>query len=820
MLKDPALKLDMKAEKSAPNRYGIYHDTYRPKESKRRNHCYYLCDPDGNEHVNSPPVGKAWYNTIPEIADEIQALERASRNKEQRQFPPDVIDLISIAKHQQLQLRHKRQNENQEEHERSAKRLYKTACHSTSSTSNNLSGIAEADVVATVEDASPLDMAPQLAPGYNIWWQSTEAFRLFNASKEKETTIDRLEDLIAVLDNANSTAMSYKTIVDGLDADDTMSEHKKEDIRMKARYLAQAYRIAIEEMPFKTWNDCCREAIDQLATVHINYIKNEKVLQRWNVEFCKKKLFRIKHRGTRDLPAFLDAHPIVVTVMKEYGRENLSDLSIDSMHSYLHNTIIKSLVIERLQGQEATSDSHEFEEEKIKLLREYGLSCLCHTTTYRWMLQLGFQYETRRKGYYVDGHEKKATVEYRWDFCQRYLSLERQMFRWIQVSLDEAKKLQELGKVAKGSGYEYKDELTGNTMVEYHVDTCKEFMDKMNNESVFGGNISLRSNPEKRPLIVFGQDECIVKQYSFTHKSWNGPNREQALIPKDDGLGVMISAFVSREFGYGVALTSEELHCVNAERLGKKYKDETAAKKKRGNELKQPLTSSPFVLEFEYGASAEGYWTYDSMVLQLEDCVDVVKTLYPQYDFLFLFDHSCGHDRMPDDALRVEGMNKGYGGEQNKMKDSMIKSAHGYLGPHDHDRKLKVGNVQSMVFRPSDDGPYWMTPEEQQQTRKDHHGTTVTIKEYTKPQLVEMLRHKGINNAKGNKQQIKNMAERAGIPLTYQKQDIIEGWEGKAKGMEQILWERGWINPNEDRKSYTVHGKKDSMGAVRKDTSL
>jgi hypothetical protein len=46
-------------------------------------------------------------------------------------------------------------------------------------------------------------------------------------------------------------------------------------------------------------------------------------------------------------------------------------------------------------------------------------------------------------------------------------------------------------------------------------------------------------------------------------------------------------------------------------------------------------------------------------------------------------------------------MNKGYGGEQNKMKDSMIKSAHGYLGPHDHDRKLKVGDVQSMVFRPS-----------------------------------------------------------------------------------------------------------------------
>jgi hypothetical protein len=26
--KDPALKLDIKAEKSAPNQFGIYHDTY------------------------------------------------------------------------------------------------------------------------------------------------------------------------------------------------------------------------------------------------------------------------------------------------------------------------------------------------------------------------------------------------------------------------------------------------------------------------------------------------------------------------------------------------------------------------------------------------------------------------------------------------------------------------------------------------------------------------------------------------------------------------------------------------------------------------
>ena len=198
------------------------------------------------------------------------------------------------------------------------------------------------------------------------------------------------------------------------------------------------------------------------------------------------------------------------------------------------------------------------------------------------MLQLGFRHETRRKGYYVDGHEKKATVEYRWDFCERYLLLERQMLRWIQIPVEEAERLQALGKVTKGSGFMYTEEHTGKTMVEYHVDTCKEIMEKMNKESEFGGNLSVRFDPEKRPLVVFGQDECIVKQYLFTQKSWNGPNGETALIPKDDGLGVMISAFVSREFGFGFQLMTEQLNEINAKRVGEKYKDETEQRKSGG----------------------------------------------------------------------------------------------------------------------------------------------------------------------------------------------------------------------------------------------
>jgi len=392
------------------------------------------------------------------------------------------------------------------------------------------------------------------------------------------------------------------------------------------------------------------------------------------------------------------------------------------------------------------------------------------------------------------------------------------MFRWIQLSEDEVKCYKEKKLVRKNSGYKYTCRNTGEKKVEYHVDTCRAFMDKMNKETEFGRNLSVRMLPCQLPLVVMGQDECIVKQYSFTPKSWVGPKGEQALIPKDEGYGIMISAFQSREFGFGMTLTEAQLQTVNAERAGTKYKDEEAATAKRGTALKQPLTSSPFVLEFEYGVSAEGYWMYESMVLQLEDCADVVKTLYPQYQFLFLFDHSCGHDKAREDALNVRNMNKGFGGSKPKMHDTVIHKAKGYLGPFEHDKKLRVGDIQSMVFRAEDEGPFWLKPEQREATRHDELLTMSKSHKFNKGELQTQLAARGIT-ARGNAEQVRAVARQNGLPLEYEKQDVNYGWEGKPKGIEQVLWERGWIDGNR-RKDYTMDGKKDSKGVLKKETSL
>jgi hypothetical protein len=67
----------------------------------------------------------------------------------------------------------------------------------------------------------------------------------------------------------------------------------------------------------------------------------------------------------------------------------------------------------------------------------------------------------------------------------------------------------------------------------------------------------------EKPLIILGQDECIFKQFNLSSKLWSDPNGTRALLPKDEGQGVMISAFVSCEFGFGMTMTPDQLDKVN-----------------------------------------------------------------------------------------------------------------------------------------------------------------------------------------------------------------------------------------------------------------
>jgi hypothetical protein len=116
----------------------------------------------------------------------------------------------------------------------------------------------------------------------------------------------------------------------------------------------------------------------------------------------------------------------------------------------------------------------------------------------------------------------------------------------------------------------------------------------------------------------------------------------------------MISSLQSREFGFRLELLQENINKVNEYNFGEKYKDERAAIEKWGSRFKNhALEESPFVFEFNYGSQEEGYWCYEFMVLQLEDCIGYLIKLRPEFDYPFLFDHLGGHDRQQEDGLNT-----------------------------------------------------------------------------------------------------------------------------------------------------------------------
>ena len=64
--------------------------------------------------------------------------------------------------------------------------------------------------------------------------------------------------------------------------------------------------------------------------------------------------------------------------------------------------------------------------------------------------------------------------------------------------------------------------------------------------------------------MIIGQDESVFAQYLLGAKSWVGPKGQRPLLPKSEGDGYMLSAFVSREFGFGRTLTEDELARINS----------------------------------------------------------------------------------------------------------------------------------------------------------------------------------------------------------------------------------------------------------------
>ena len=250
------------------------------------------------------------------------------------------------------------------------------------------------------------------------------------------------------------------------------------------------------------------------------------------------------------------------------------------MYEYVNETLIPNLV---KREKDETGDNDETRE---SVLKKYCIKSLCIRTIYNWMEYLGFKYSTRQKTYYIDGHERPENVKYQKEYIQRYLKNEHCCFRWIQMPIDKVEELERNDVFFKKEiGYRYVKDAC--TFFEFHVDDHPKFQEKCKYLQ-FGGHLSVRKREDELPLILIGQDKSILKQYAITPKQWTLPDGATSTNPKEDGQGVMLSSFVSRDFGYSHNLSQTELNEVNEYRKGKNYLDIEAAEYVHGKKEKKP----------------------------------------------------------------------------------------------------------------------------------------------------------------------------------------------------------------------------------------
>ena len=310
-------------------------------------------------------------------------------------------------------------------------------------------------------------------------------------------------------------------------------------------------------------------------------VTNERTVAGWNVLLrANPERFPVPdpktHKQKKPLPYLLEYFREAITLpWIEYCIRNLADLTVEQARNELITTIIPNAMADKTA---MTNEDKEDAEATTKesLLKGYLDSPISFTTPWRWLRCLGFQYDNRKKSFFVDGHEQPNVVFHRNEFCKKYLTkLEPRTHRWIQVTKENVEKWKSEKKISyhdndAGRGYTYQDLQTGEEMVKFHVNNFDMLHDVAEEKGfcTFGGNLSVRKPPEEKPVMMFGQDESVYSQFHLKSTQWVGPLGQRTLLPKTDGLSLMTSAIQSRETGSGVHISRIQLDKMNEVRRG------------------------------------------------------------------------------------------------------------------------------------------------------------------------------------------------------------------------------------------------------------
>ena len=240
------------------------------------------------------------------------------------------------------------------------------------------------------------------------------------------------------------TDSGWKILIHDQDIDKHFNSVSIFDIRNKAKYLAKAVEVALEEFDTQSWATCCQKAIQLINNFEnsdqLEIHNQDNFNQRWLITSptTLMKWYRVyNHHNSqyfinpftvsdkKKLPIFLDNNPDIREAIISFCNGNLLELSTITLQEF----IIKKCLPQLLENRRAELNNPSLGMDFI--LKENNIKTVCRQTIAKWMNLLGYRYCERKKSYYCDSHEKPDNVAYRYKHIERYFERELQCNRWM-----------------------------------------------------------------------------------------------------------------------------------------------------------------------------------------------------------------------------------------------------------------------------------------------------------------------------------------------------------------------------------------------------
>ena len=385
-----------------------------------------------------------------------------------------------------------------------------------------------------------------------LYWDSPEAAKLFGFSYQDGDDVHKgVQDIITLLTRAQQSHDGYKHFVANIDQA-PLTPIQIFRLKSQCLYLRTAYQIALKKLGRgnNTWIEtCCGGAVRKLSPLGFNATVDKKRLGLWNRLFRGDHIFPHPNsyvaNGMKPKPRIFEVFPEAEAMISDFVLSHLDHFSVAMLRNELITIIIPGL------KQKAEDESVPVDSEEYLLLSHLSTQPPSYSTVLRWLHYLGYTHDKLKKSYYVDGHEHQEQKLHRSKFIKKYLELEIRTHRWVQMSIVEFEEAQSSLSVDGNDkiinpGYSYTHPVTGDPWIEFHVDDINMQLIG-DNVGPFGGNVSVRCPAGSRPLIIFGQDESKFNQFSNSGRQWLGPLGQRSIMPKSAGMGVMLSAFQSRD---------------------------------------------------------------------------------------------------------------------------------------------------------------------------------------------------------------------------------------------------------------------------------